>query len=69
MKVDSAYVEAAEAREKISRQKYNNGLSTFDEWDLIESDLIKRQKSLLLSERDRVVAEAAWEQVQGKGVL
>ncbi len=69
LKVDGAYVEAAEAREKISRQKYNNGLSTFDDWDLIESDLIKRQKSFLQSERDRVVSEAAWEQVQGKGVL
>lgn len=69
LKVDGAYVEAAEAREKISRQKYNNGLSTFDDWDLIESDLIKRQKSFLQSERDRIVSEAAWEQVQGKGVL
>lgn len=69
LKVDEAYVEAAEAREKISRQKYNNGLSTFDDWDLIETDLIKRQKSLLSSERDRVVSEATWEQTQGKGVL
>jgi len=69
LKVDSAYVEAAEVREKISRQKYNNGLSTFDDWDIIESDLIKRQKSFLTSERDRVVFEAAWEQAQGKGVL
>lgn len=69
LKVDEAYVDAAEVREKISRQKYNNGLSTFDDWDVIESDLIKRQKSFLQSERDRIVAEAAWEQAQGKGVL
>lgn len=69
LKVDQAYVAAAEAREKISRQKYNNGLSTFDEWDLIESELIRRQKSFLASEKDRVLAEASWEQGQGKGVL
>lgn len=69
LKVDDAYVDAADTREKISRQKYNNGLSTFDDWDVIESDLIKRQKSFLQSERDRIVAEAAWEQAQGKGVL
>lgn len=69
LKVDAAYVEAAEIREKISRQKYNNGLSSFDDWDVIESDLIKRQKSYLQSERDRIAAEAAWEQTQGKGVL
>ncbi|MGZ3804004.1 MAG: TolC family protein [Pseudobdellovibrionaceae bacterium] len=68
-KVDQAYVEAAEVREKISRQKYNNGLTSFNEWDLIENDLISRQKSLLVSEKNRVLSEAAWEQVQGKGVL
>jgi outer membrane protein len=69
LKVDQAYLEAAELREKISRQKYNNGLSSFDDWDLIESDLIRRQKSFLQSEKDRVVTEAAWEQAQGRGVL
>jgi outer membrane protein len=69
LKVDQAYLEAADLREKISRQKYNNGLSSFDDWDLIESDLIRRQKSILQSEKDRVVTEAAWEQAQGKGVL
>jgi len=67
--VDQSYVLAAEAREKISRQKYNNGLSSFDDWDVIESDLIKRQKNALQSERDRVAAEAAWEQIQGGGVF
>lgn len=69
LKVDNAYVDAAEVREKVSRQKYNNGLSSFDDWDVIESDLIKRQKSYLQSQRDRIVSEAAWEQAQGKGVL
>jgi outer membrane protein TolC len=69
LKVDQAFVDAVEVREKVSRQKYNNGLSSFDDWDVIENDLINRQKSLLVSEKDRVVSEAAWEQVQGKGVL
>jgi outer membrane protein len=69
LKVDQAYVEASTAREKVSRQKYNNGLATFDDWDIIENDLIKRQKDLLISERDRVTFEAAWEQAQGRGVL
>lgn len=67
--VDQSFVEAAVVREKVSRQKYNNGLQTFDDWDLIENDLITRQKSLLATQRDRTTAEAAWEQVQGKGSL
>lgn len=69
LKVDEAYVQAAEAREKISRQKYNNGLANFDDWDVIESELIKRQKNLLVSQKDRVASEALWEQMQGRGVL
>ena len=69
LKVDAAYIEAAEARAQIARSKYNNGLMTFDDWDRIEGDLILRQKTWLASLRDRIVAEAAWEQIQGKGVI
>lgn len=69
LEVDQAFVEAGAIRERIAKEKYNNGLLTFDEWDIIENDLITRQKSLVQSERDRVVAEANWEEVQGKGVF
>lgn len=67
--VDQSHLAAAELREKISRQKYNNGLSTFEDWDGIETELIKRQKNLILTERDRILNEASWEQIQGKGVF
>lgn len=69
LNVDKSFVEAATAREKIAKEKYNNGLLTFDDWDIIETDLINRQKSYLQSQRDRIVSEAAWEQAQGKGVI
>ena len=69
LKVDRQFVEAATARAEIARSRYDNGLMTFDDWDRIESDLIQRSKSLLVSRRDRVNAEAAWEQAQGKGVI
>lgn len=69
LKVDAAYIEAAEARAQIARSKYNNGLMSFEDWDRIESDLILRQKGWLASQRDRVTAEATWEQIQGKGVI
>lgn len=67
--VDESFREAAQTRAEIARNKYNNGLLTFDDWDVIESDLISRQKVYLLSKRDRLVTEANWEQAQGKGVL
>lgn len=69
VKVDHAFLEAAHLRAKIAKEKYNNGLLSFEEWDIIENDLIVREKNVLQSERDRIVAEAQWEQVQGKGVI
>ena len=69
LEVDRAFVEAALAREKIAKEKYNNGLLSFEDWDIIENDLISRQKALLLSEKNRVTAEAAWEKSRGVGVF
>lgn len=69
VKVSSAFLEAAKVRADISRSKYNNGLATFDDWDIIENDLITRQKDYTTKIRDRLIAEAAWEQAQGTGVI
>lgn len=67
--VDQAFVEAAKVRAEIARSKYNNGLLSFEDWDIIENDLITKEKTLLASERERVVAEANWEQAQGRGEI
>lgn len=69
LKVNQAFVEAATARAEIARNKYDNGLLSFEDWDIIENDLINRQTALVQSQRDRITAEAAWEQAQGKGVI
>ena len=69
LKVNQAFVEAATARAEIARNKYDNGLLSFEDWDIIENDLISRQTALVQSQRDRITTEAAWEQAQGKGVI
>jgi outer membrane protein TolC len=69
LKVDEAFLEAAITRADIARSKYAQGLMSFEDWDRIENDLIVRQKGVLFSRRDRVTAEAAWEQAQGVGVI
>ena len=69
LKVNQAFVDAATARAEIARNKYDNGLLTFEDWDIIENDLISRQTALVQSQRDRITTEAAWEQAQGKGVI
>ncbi|MDO9182712.1 MAG: TolC family protein [Bacteriovorax sp.] len=69
LEVDKAFEVASSSRERIAKAQYNNGLITFIDWDTIENDLIIRQKTLLQSYKDRVIAEASWEQAEGKGVI
>jgi outer membrane protein TolC len=69
LKVDTSFKYAAQVRAEIARKKYNNGLLTFEDWDIIENDLITREKTYLQSRRDRGLSEASWEQAQGKGVI
>ncbi len=68
-KVDESFKKAAEVRAEIARNKYNNGLMSFEDWDLVENDLINRQKTFLFSKKNRTISEAAWEQAQGTGVI
>lgn len=69
LEVDDAFVIAASSRERIAKAQYNNGLISFTDWDTIENDLITRQKTLLQSQKERITAEAAWEQAQGRGII
>ncbi len=63
--VQRTYLEAAGIRAEIARQQYGDGLLSFDNWDLIESDVIGRRKSLLDRQRGGMLAEAAWNRVTG----
>ena len=68
LKADESFRKAAVTRSEIARAKYNNGLLSFEDWDIIENDLITREKAVLETRRRRTTAEAAWEQAQGKGI-
>jgi outer membrane protein TolC len=67
--VAQSFVAAAEIRAEIARSQYNTGLISFQDWDQIESDLVKRQRDALTSQNNRVSAEAEWEQSQGQGLF
>ena len=54
---------------KDIRHKYNIGLLDFENWDIIENELINYQKQELLSVRDSVNAEANWEQAIGQSAF
>lgn len=67
--VDDKFKKAATSRAEIARAKYNNGLITFEDWDIIESDLIQRQTTFLQSKRDRTLKYASWENLLGRGAI
>lgn len=69
LEVATSFLRATEMRAEIGRGRYNNGLLSFDDWDLIESDLISRQQAYIASQRDYVLAEAAWENALGTGSI
>lgn len=69
LEVSDSFVQAASTRAEITRKKYNNGLSSFDDWEIVENDLITRQKSFTEKKKDRIVSEANWEKMQGRGVI
>ena len=67
--VQEEFLQASDVRAEITRNLYTTGLVSFDDWDVIENDLISARKQTLASLRDRLIAEGAWELAQGKGAI
>jgi outer membrane protein TolC len=66
--VQEQFLAAQELRAAIAREQYGNGLLKFDNWDIIENDLISRQKNLLEVRRQTLRSEAAWWRACGRGM-
>ena len=56
-------------RAEVARNKYKNGFITFEEWDIVETDLITRQKEVINSQKNRIIRQSIWEQAQSIGVF
>lgn len=67
--VRAEFLKAAQVRAEIARGQYTSGLLAFEDWDLIENDLIESEKQALLARRTAARAAAAWDRAQGKGAL
>ena len=59
------YLQATEERAKISRAQYSAGLVSFDNWIIIEDDLVKAKKAYLNAQAEVLVREAYWIQAKG----
>ncbi|PJZ39188.1 TolC family protein [Leptospira levettii] len=60
------FYKASDTRATIARAQYSNGLISFENWDIIENDLINREKNLLVGKRDLGLAEATYLRNLGK---
>jgi outer membrane protein len=69
IRVQEGFLKSSEVRAEIGRSQYANGLISYQDWDIVENDLINNQKTILQSMRDALIAEANWENAQGKGAI
>jgi len=63
--VKRAQLDAANERAKIADAKYQNGLTTFDEWNRITNDNITAQRSFLQAKSSAFESVAAWKNSYG----
>lgn len=63
--VQHEFLIAAEERAKIGRAQYAIGLINFDDWIILENNLVDAQKTYLNAQADLLIAEAAWVQAKG----
>jgi len=63
--VKDKFLEAALERAKIANAQYSSGLTTFDDWIIIENNLVSAKKAYLDAQENLLVAEAYWIQAKG----
>lgn len=68
VEVRQKFFEATRERAKIARAQYASGLISFDNWTIIEDDLVREQKAYLEARTDALRAEASWVRAEGKGL-
>ena len=68
LKVQEKYLESANLRSTIANAQYSNGLISFDDWVIIEDNLVSSKKSHLDAQAQLFVVRAEWTQAKGVGL-
>ena len=63
--VRKSYLHAAEERAKITKTQYSLGLISFDNWIIIEEELVRAKKAFLDIQATVLLREAEWIQAKG----
>ncbi|MBU1923899.1 MAG: TolC family protein, partial [Candidatus Omnitrophica bacterium] len=64
--VQNKSLKATEERSKIAQAQYSTGFITFDNWIIIEDNLVSAKKAFLDAQADKLYAEANWIQAKGE---
>ncbi|MDD5128693.1 MAG: TolC family protein [Candidatus Omnitrophica bacterium] len=64
--VQNKSLKATEERSKIAQAQYSTGFITFDNWIIIEDNLVKAKKAFLEAQANKLYAEASWIQAKGE---
>lgn len=64
--VQEKFLEASKLRADIVEAQYKSGLATFNDWTIIEDDLVGKQKSILQAKTNALIADANWRQAKGE---
>jgi len=65
-KVQEKFLVATEERSKIAEMQYSTGFISYDNWTIIEDDLVNAKKNLLNAQANALLAEANWIQAKGE---
>jgi outer membrane protein TolC len=66
VQVQKKFLEAAQERSKISEVQYSLGLIQFDNWTIIEDDLVREKKAFLDAQANALLGEADWIYAKGE---
>ncbi|MCX5704390.1 MAG: TolC family protein, partial [Candidatus Omnitrophica bacterium] len=64
--VEKKFLDATQERAKIAEAQYALGLIQFDNWTIIEDDLVNAKKTFLNVQASALLAEANWVQAKGE---
>jgi len=66
VEVQRKFLSAAQERATIAEAQYSLGLIQFDNWTIIEDDLVSAKKTFLNAQANALLAEANWIQAKGE---
>lgn len=64
--VQQKFLAATDERSKIAQAQYAVGLISFDNWTIIEDDLVSQKKSFVDAQANALLAQASWIEAKGE---